>query len=361
MKDFAKMIAEQWREEFLRFVETGKASKGFLEYLDEDEQCQEAVDLAFKRQAKRFGQVESRPETGPMQFGDDWPGVFLRGDQAFAYAIALKKVLDALPSAEKVLPSFLSLKGLIDTLRSCREQDRPDDVLVQTAVLTGTRMREYLYETVNELVEAVNEAKAQGHSLVAYDFPKSFTVGFHDTDANIHHGIDFKRIVENPPGCPRLFHTPEGRQLYAKKPLKEPNHASVRYSLAWRPDNLYEPIWFYDDEGNKTGTIVIQWPLLKMGTPDIEAVLAGDYKVLRWDFKPLRPDDPESPNERVELERVLWNWPPGSSDYLCKFYPSGTVDIIPTRQSLLRLLREKLPPYHTTYEAIMEEVQELLP
>lgn len=31
-----------------------------------------------------------RVETGPIQFGDDWPGVFIRGDNAMAIAIALK-------------------------------------------------------------------------------------------------------------------------------------------------------------------------------------------------------------------------------------------------------------------------------
>jgi hypothetical protein len=27
----------------------------------------------------------ARPGTGPMQFGDDWPGVFIRGDDAIGY------------------------------------------------------------------------------------------------------------------------------------------------------------------------------------------------------------------------------------------------------------------------------------
>lgn len=34
-----------------------------------------------------------RPETGPMQFGDDWPGVFIRGDNAFVYAHVLGAIL----------------------------------------------------------------------------------------------------------------------------------------------------------------------------------------------------------------------------------------------------------------------------
>jgi hypothetical protein len=34
-----------------------------------------------------------RVETGPVQFGDDWPGVFIRGDNAFGYAGVLDAAL----------------------------------------------------------------------------------------------------------------------------------------------------------------------------------------------------------------------------------------------------------------------------
>ncbi len=37
----------------------------------------------------------NRPETGTMQFGQDWPGIFIRGDNAFFHALALKQVLEA--------------------------------------------------------------------------------------------------------------------------------------------------------------------------------------------------------------------------------------------------------------------------
>lgn len=34
-----------------------------------------------------------RVETGPVQFGDDWPGVFIRGDNAAYYAMLLGQVI----------------------------------------------------------------------------------------------------------------------------------------------------------------------------------------------------------------------------------------------------------------------------
>lgn len=38
-----------------------------------------------------------RVESGPIQFDDDWPGVFIRGDSAFHYARSLRKFFGRLP------------------------------------------------------------------------------------------------------------------------------------------------------------------------------------------------------------------------------------------------------------------------
>lgn len=38
-------------------------------------------------------ELEERVETGAVQFGDDWPGVFIRGDNAGYYALMLESVL----------------------------------------------------------------------------------------------------------------------------------------------------------------------------------------------------------------------------------------------------------------------------
>lgn len=37
---------------------------------------------------------EKRVETGPIRFADDWPGVFIRGDNAILYALYMAKILD---------------------------------------------------------------------------------------------------------------------------------------------------------------------------------------------------------------------------------------------------------------------------
>lgn len=56
-----------------------------------------------------------RVETGPVQFNDDWPGFFIRGDNAFAVRLALAQVL--------VNPNDpmarMQLRWLMDALDDC--------------------------------------------------------------------------------------------------------------------------------------------------------------------------------------------------------------------------------------------------
>lgn len=60
-----------------------------------------------------------RIETGPVQFGDDWPGVFIRGDNAFAYGMAIEAALMHLNSDDiHVQMARSQLEGLLSTLRS---------------------------------------------------------------------------------------------------------------------------------------------------------------------------------------------------------------------------------------------------
>ena len=59
-----------------------------------------------------------RPETGPMQFGDDWPGVFIRGDNALlGYLPAVRVAIEALPPERWMEKA--QLQGLSDLLGSC--------------------------------------------------------------------------------------------------------------------------------------------------------------------------------------------------------------------------------------------------
>lgn len=66
---------------------------------------------------------DGRVETGPVQFGDDWPGIFVRGDNAFAYSMALQEAMGSIPEGFKKvqIKSLCELLGgaiLTDKLKS---------------------------------------------------------------------------------------------------------------------------------------------------------------------------------------------------------------------------------------------------
>jgi hypothetical protein len=69
-----------------------------------------------------------RPETGPMEFQEDWPGVFIRGDEAMGMAMYLEMKLNGVES-----PIYdACLRGLVATLRGCDARNSPN---VQRAML----------------------------------------------------------------------------------------------------------------------------------------------------------------------------------------------------------------------------------
>jgi hypothetical protein len=65
----------------------------------------------------------NRPETGPMQFGHDWPGIFIRGDNALAYVSIIALVLAELARRNPERGDNLhkhGLYGLGKLLASCK-------------------------------------------------------------------------------------------------------------------------------------------------------------------------------------------------------------------------------------------------
>lgn len=60
--------------------------------------------------------MRNRPETGPMQFGDDWRGFFIRGDSAMGYIMDLEHVL-ALDGDRLCSASKSKIQNLINELR----------------------------------------------------------------------------------------------------------------------------------------------------------------------------------------------------------------------------------------------------
>lgn len=62
----------------------------------------------------------SRPETGPMVFGNDWPGIFIRGDNALmGYVPPLTHAISTIGPDPASVMIVKQLEGLRDLLISC--------------------------------------------------------------------------------------------------------------------------------------------------------------------------------------------------------------------------------------------------
>lgn len=76
------------------------------------------------KEIRQLPAAAPRVETGTTQFGDDWPGVFIRGDNAFAYGAALRVVLEGMtePNPETHDPldamAYFYLRNLRDLLEA---------------------------------------------------------------------------------------------------------------------------------------------------------------------------------------------------------------------------------------------------
>lgn len=53
--------------------------------------------LSATLDTRHLPEVPGRLESGPVQFGDDWPGVFLRGDNAAYYVMVLASSIESVP------------------------------------------------------------------------------------------------------------------------------------------------------------------------------------------------------------------------------------------------------------------------
>lgn len=78
--------------------------------------------------------MDNRAETGVMRFDGDWRGVFIRGDNAFGYAMYLKAVLESSEPESTLKMYSAGLRGLLGLLLSSDERNK--DVPTQ-------RMRPY--------------------------------------------------------------------------------------------------------------------------------------------------------------------------------------------------------------------------
>src|SRR5574343_820936 len=75
----------------------------------------------------------TRPETGPMQFGDDWPGVFVRGDNAGGIVATLMSVVALVEQTRPM--EAVQLRSIMRLFDSSDVRKKPE---VQRAVLLSS-------------------------------------------------------------------------------------------------------------------------------------------------------------------------------------------------------------------------------
>lgn len=62
-----------------------------------------------------------RIETGAVQFGNDWPGLFVRGDDAFGVAMDIDAILACLTEEQRT-EQFFAVGGLREFVSLIRER-----------------------------------------------------------------------------------------------------------------------------------------------------------------------------------------------------------------------------------------------
>jgi hypothetical protein len=84
-------------------------------------------------EVRKFPQQEQRVETGAVQFGDDWPGVFIRGDNALYYAHILSSVIGQIEKGEPLdMWNALALQAIRETLQECDSRQKPPTMICKS-------------------------------------------------------------------------------------------------------------------------------------------------------------------------------------------------------------------------------------
>jgi hypothetical protein len=75
-EELAEGLPVEWRAAFVRFVETGEAEQGFLDFLETDKPAQEAVEVMFNETAaafERLGAFLRSAKSDSVRVGDKMP------------------------------------------------------------------------------------------------------------------------------------------------------------------------------------------------------------------------------------------------------------------------------------------------
>ena len=66
--------------------------------------------------------ASERVPTGPLKLGEDWPGIFIRGDEALGMASDMKRMAEAFDRGDEAVikSSPIYLRRIASMLEACR-------------------------------------------------------------------------------------------------------------------------------------------------------------------------------------------------------------------------------------------------
>ena len=117
-------IEPRWADAFTRFVQTGEAENDFLEYVNQSQEAQQAVEAAFEAQARAFQSIAEdlkKAEPGTSQYSSDMPDVSVVAAQAVEDVMLLppqksREAMEKVASALKAALRPEQQRVVIDTL-----------------------------------------------------------------------------------------------------------------------------------------------------------------------------------------------------------------------------------------------------
>jgi len=126
------------------------------------------------RPVRNFPEEEERIGTGPICFGDDWSGTFIRGDESHSFAKVLKEVISVLEERTDAWPKGSSFGYYVWYLRWARElllrshsQDRLDRARLIAREMRNIGLPKELKNLSEDLTYSVMDKEDVTNSLEA--------------------------------------------------------------------------------------------------------------------------------------------------------------------------------------------------
>jgi len=109
------------------------------EHEEQDRQLKAAQEQEMMERVRLVPHEGKRVETGAVQFGDDWPGLFVRGDDCIQLALTLSAALDIIA---EMVPDFATKILVQDPLEHIKDT-------IERSVLVTPLQREVLAQEAN--------------------------------------------------------------------------------------------------------------------------------------------------------------------------------------------------------------------